>query len=495
MRPRALFLGLWAAGLLFYGSYLYRHTCFAVGGSDSSGYANAARALVHGPLVAPIPGLARFGLAETAAPVFTPLGFVAVSGNRTMAPLYPVGFPLHVAAAALVAGWDLGPYLVSPIAALLALLLVFLVGRELDLPRWVAAGGAVLIAACPVFVFQAVQPMSDVVAALWCLAAVFAALRSRADARWAAVAGFAFGVAVLVRPLDAVLAVPLLFALPRQRRALALFVLGGSPCAALLFGYNSACFGSPLQSGYGLIGLRSKFAWANFPVRLPRYAAWTSEILTPLVCLGWGAALLDRRIPRRDRALLFTWFGVFFVVYCLYEYADVWWYTRFLLPGLPALVLGFLLVARDLAAAGSKGPAAPRRWVVAAAVVAIAMAAVLGFRATRRLGVLELWQAQAAFPESCRWAGETLPSGALVLSMEMSGALRYYTSLTPVRWDALDAASFQELKSRTDRSGAPWFALLMRHEVPLAAPRVPGPWVYLGERGGVSLWRLEGGGP
>ncbi len=78
------------------------------------------------------------------------------------------------------AGWELGPYLVSPIAALLVLVLVFLVGRELGLPRGWAAAAAVVLAACPVFVFQAIQPMSDVVATAWCLAAIFAALRSRA---------------------------------------------------------------------------------------------------------------------------------------------------------------------------------------------------------------------------------------------------------------------------------------------------------------------------
>ena len=166
------------AGLAIYGAYLYRHTCFAVGGSDSSGYANAARALVNGPLVSPVPGLERFGLAGSEATAFTPLGYVLLHGP-SMAPKYPVGFPLHVAAAAQLAGWELGPYVVSPIAALLVLVLVFLVGRELGLPRGWAAAAAVILAACPVFVFQAIQPMSDVVATAWGLAAIFAALRSR----------------------------------------------------------------------------------------------------------------------------------------------------------------------------------------------------------------------------------------------------------------------------------------------------------------------------
>jgi hypothetical protein len=76
--------------------------------------------------------------------------------------------------------------------------------------------------------------------------------------------------------------------------------------------------------------------------------------------------------------------------------------------------------------------------------------------------------------------------------MEMSGALAYYTALTPVRWDALDAAGFRDLRVKTVGAGGRWFGLLMRHEVPLAAPRVPGRWTFLGEMGSVSLWRLDG---
>jgi Dolichyl-phosphate-mannose-protein mannosyltransferase len=482
------------AGLAIYGVYLYRHTCFAVGGSDSSGYANAARALIDGALVSPIPGLERFGLAGSEATAFTPLGYVLLPGP-TMTPLYPVGFPLHVVVAAQLAGWELGPYLISPIAALLVLLLVFLVGRELGLPRGWAVAAAVVLAACPVFVFQAIQPMSDVIATAWCLAAILAALRSRQDVRWAVAAGFAFGMAVLVRPLDALVAVPLLFAVPPTRRARGLFLAGGLPCAGVLFAYNIACFRSPFQTGYGLYGLGRHFAWSNFPVRLPRYALWAVQMFTPVVCLGWAASLGDRRVPGRDRALLWTWFGTFLFAYAFYEPADAWWYTRFLLPGLPALPLGFALVVRDLHRTVASRSAAWSRAVGVAAVLAIALIARDGLRSARRLGVLELHRLQKDFPDGCRRAAREFPPGALVLSGEMSGALRYYTALTPVRWEALDPERFRALRAKTEPAGGRWFALLMKHEVHEAAARVPGSWTFLGESGSVTLWRLEPGNP
>lgn len=492
LKTRGALLIVAALGLAIYGLFLYRHTCFAVGGSDSSGYANAARALSRGRLVEPIEGLVRFDLPEAAAPVFLPLGFAHGPRPRTMAPLYPVGFPLHLAAAAALLGWEIGPYVVSPLAALLALLLLYLVGREMGLSPWAAVGAPLLLAACPVFIFQAIQPMSDVVATLWCLAALLCALRSRESPHWALAAGFCFGTAVLVRPIDALLCVPLAFAMPLERRRLSFFALGGAPCAAILFAYNAECFGGPFQTGYGSIGLGSALAWRHFPARLTSYSLWTSQVLTPFVGLGWAAALWDRRIPGRDRALLLSWFGVFFLFHCFYEPAAAWWFTRFLLPGLPAFPLGFLLLLRDV---GRALPAAPRTWrrlAPIAAAVAVIFIVWIGFRNAKRWNVLAMNQMQAAFPEGCRWAAQTLPPGSLVLAGEMSGALRYYTELTPVRWDVLDPTTFRTLRSQTKTSGrgGRWFALLMRHEVPLAAPRVPGPWIFLGEKGPVSLWRL-----
>jgi hypothetical protein len=487
-RARALFAVVAAAGFLLYGAYLYRHACFAVGGSDSSGYANAARGLVEGTLVAPVPALARYALPKTLAPAFVPLGYVLLPGGGAIAPLYPIGFPLHESAAALVLGWEIGPYIVNPVAALLGLALIYLIGRELGLGNWAALGGATLFGASPTFVFHSVQPLSDVVATFWCLGAVYAALRSRTRPRWAMAAGLALGIAVLVRPMNLLLAAPLLFALSLKRGSLIRFFLGGLPCAALLFAYDWHCFGSPWTTGYGVLGLTGQFRIAAFPGRFLGYAGWVSRALTPLVGAGWIAAAFDRHIPWRVRALLFTWFAVFLLTYAFYDVGDGWWYTRFLLPGMPAVVLGFLLVVRDLVALASPHR---RRWVAALAAVVIAATTVVGFRHTRRSGALGLSRAHANFSAACRYAADRLPADALVLSMDLSGALRYYTDLTPVRWDAFVNDDFVRTRPVAEAHGARWFALLRRYEVADAAPHIPGPWIFVGDVGDSSLWKLE----
>lgn len=479
------------AALALYGAFLVRHTSFAVGGADSSGYLNAARGLVEGRVLSPLrPVLEGVGLPESASHAFVPLGFVYVPGRRAIGSLYPIGFPLHEAAAALLLGWDRGPFLVGPLAALLSLVLVFFVGRELGLTAWAAAGAAVLLSCVPSFLFQAIQPMSDVVATLWCLAAVGAALRSRWNGSWAVAAGLAFGVAVLVRPMDVLILPALLLALPLDRRTLVRFVLGGVPAAAILFAYDTVCFGGPLTTGYGLTGHAKLFRLANSPLHFARYLRWTGEGFAYLPCIGWVAVLFRRRIPWRDRLLAVAWFGFFLAAYGFYDYepAREWWWSRFLLPGMPAIPLGAMLVVHDLAVAGRPRT---RRWIAAGAAAAIAATAFLGIRHARQWGALDDWRSQATFPQACRDAAERLPAGALVLSMDLSGALRYYTDLTPVRWDAFQNDDFARTRPVVEARGARWFALLRRYEVAMAAPHVPGSWIFVGEVGDSTLWRLE----
>ena len=488
-RRRFLFPAAAAAALALYGVFLYRHTSFAVGGSDSSGYLNAARALVKGPLVAPLPVLERLGLPESAGPAFAPLGFVYLTGRRALGLFYPIGFPLHEAAAAVLMGWARGPFLVSPGAAVLSLLLVFAVGRELGLPRWASAGAAVLLGSVPAWLFQALQPMSDVVATLWCLAAVAAALRARRRRSWALAAGFAFGVAVLVRPMDVLLLPALLCALPLDRRGLIRFGLGGLPAAAALLAYDTVCFGGPLTTGYGLTGHASYFHLSNFPHHFSHYLRWTGDGFSYLPCLGWVAVLFRRRIPWRDRLLLLSWFGAFLGAYSFYDPAEAWWWTRFLLPGMPAIPLGCMLLVFDLAGAASPRS---RRWISMAAAAGITAISLLGIRHARRWGALSVGSSQAAFPQACRYAAERLPAGALVLSEDLSGALYYYTDLTPVRWDAFVKDDFARTRPVAEARAARWFALLRRYEIESGAARhIPGPWVFVGDVGDSSLWKLE----
>jgi hypothetical protein len=249
--------------------------------------------------------------------------------------------------------------------------------------------------------------------------------------------------------------------------------------------YNQAAYGSPFLTGYGT-WLLDAFAVEHFPVRFLHYVGWLVRMLSPMVVLGWMVMPFLRRVPLSSRALVFSWFAAFFLLYCFYEPHNTWWFTRFLLPGLPAMILGALVAWRELIRDTIASPRRRQRIALLVVWTTIAMAV----HQASTLSVLGIDEEQAAHRESCRWAETKLPPGALVASAEMSGALMYYTSLTPVRWDALEPSLQSQLRARTEAAGAEWFALLLPHEVPMAQQRLPGSWTYLGEHLGVSLWQL-----
>ena len=314
--------------------------------------------------------------------------------------------PLHVAFAGLVAGWNYGPFVLSPLAALVSVFLVYLLGRELGLSRLFSTAGAAVLALCPVFVFMAEQPMSDTVATMWSLAAILFAFRSRRREAWAAAAGAALGLAVLVRPADALLLVPVAFAIRLRPRSLLWLLAGGAPFAAMYFGWNQLAFGNPFRTGYtGLNG----FSLSNFSGQFRHYGIWTAKLMSPLLPAGWVLVSVDRRVAFRDRCLLLLWFGCFFLFYCFWGVDGAWWYTRYLLPSIPALILASLLVARDGLSPQQAGRGAPLRRALAALVLAIVLA--VEYSWIRDLNVLRLGGAGENLPRRVPLGGGAGPAG------------------------------------------------------------------------------------
>ena len=112
--------------------------------------------------------------------------------------------------------------------------LTFVIGRRLD-DGVTGACAAVLLACSPIFLYQAVQPMSDVPAAALWMASLAAVARS--GRRGPIVGGMCASLAVLMRANIALIVLPLAFLLrdearPARRRAWLRFGLAfsrGSP--------------------------------------------------------------------------------------------------------------------------------------------------------------------------------------------------------------------------------------------------------------------------
>ena len=408
---------------------IVRHGSQAVGGADSSGYFNEAKLFASGRLRVPVP-----------SPNFAPLGFVLAPDGKSIVPSYPPGYPLH-----LLLVW-FAPLSVTPIAALACLIATFALAKTVGLNDEQSFGAALILATLPPFLLMSLQPMSDIVSMLWCTLAMLFALR-----RKSVLAGVAFAIAVWVRPSNLLLALPLSFSVGRRRLAGA--ILGAAPFAIALLALNKTLYGSPFTTGYGSIAYM--LSWTNPITRAPLYLRWLA-----LYVIGF-VAVFDKRVERSTRSLFAIWFGVFFIFYSFFGPIGDWGYTRFLLPAIPPLILGILLLLRDHRAI--------------AIVVTLALA-INGWVFAKRQHIFTLRERESVYPQTIAWAERHLPRDATVAAMQMSGAFLYYADRLTFRYDfALpppgayavvfdwEEANLKGHWKRLDRCGGAW--LLQRDDV------------------------------
>jgi hypothetical protein len=482
----AVMLAAWAWVLASYGTGL-------AGGADSSGYYNLARLLAQRrstEVLRPVAGVAM----QSYHPLyFTPLGFAPAATPGELVPVYPPGFPLHLALAAPIVGWDNAGVLVNVLAGIAALVLVYHLARRFELPPGWALASVVLFAMFPVTILYFTSLFSDGLATAWCAAAIACALAGHRSARFAALAGFSFGVAVLVRPTDALLLPALLVVLGRQRRALLAFAAGGLPVAFALGAYNLATYGKLLVTGYGDISSQLKLSYF-FP-RIAHFGVWIARFWTPVVVLLWiGVAYRALRNDRRF-VLLAAWVVPFVGFYSFYYHSDrFWWYLRFLLPVLPAVLIGALLVARQL------GELAVARWgskrgvrpLIVALLVGVALWAVASSRHWNRFfRVVHLASREVEYPQGVAWMARQVPPDAAIACFQTSGAVYAYSRFPVIRYDILDQGSAARLAGELHANETPVFALLFEFEVPAFRERYGDAFVELGRSGRSSLWRLN----
>jgi 4-amino-4-deoxy-L-arabinose transferase-like glycosyltransferase len=457
---------------------LLRNNCYCAAGPDSSGYLGEARLLASGRLSMPIEPLQSWHLDASLASKFTPIGFAVGRQPGTMVPTYPPGLPLLIATAALTGGWSKAAFLVVPLCMIGCLVLMVAIARELGISWGLAAGAATMLAAYPIFLFQSLVTMSDVPATCFVLLALFLALRSRERPMLAVLAGAALGAAVCIRPTNILAAIPLVFALRLRLGPLLRVIAGGFPFAIALLWLNATSYGSPFRTGYGSVGE------VVSPAVLARCAGfhglWLLRTLTAVALCGL-LVVAARRIDRSIRWMLVSWFLVFAAFYSVYPVCSSWTDTRFLLPAVPALILGSLLLLQRVR------PVKP--WLAP-----LLAAAVLGWEihAASRMRVLRADDYDSEYREVIRWAEPQLQKESVVMTGLFSGPWLFYTNRGSVRWDMLDGPELERLRA-TAPDNLTWYALLSDSELPPAAfrQRYRGAWTIVGRHQRETLWRLD----
>src|SRR5262249_1349267 len=236
---------------------------------------------------------------------------------------------------------------VVPVLGAFAVWLTFVLGRRMggDTAGVVAAG---LLAASPAFLYQVVQPMSDVPAATLWTAGLVAVTHPRftASSVLGLIGGVAAGAALLIRPNLAPIAGVVTLVVFCERpwhwrtiaRSWAMFAIGLIPFAILVALLQNAMYGSPFKSGYGDLSLLFKLehVWPN----LQRYPVWLLETETPIVLLApFTPWLMPDPLLRRRAWWLLAFVAAVFICYIPYDVFEAWWYLRFVLPAYPALLV------------------------------------------------------------------------------------------------------------------------------------------------------------
>jgi hypothetical protein len=480
--------------LLLFGLFLGQRTTTAAGGSDSSGYLNSARRLSAGQIATEVRVPAAFAdYRELFWPDFQPLGFRATAEDLRMVPTYSTGLPLLLAIAGKAFGWHWGTILVVIAGALGAIVLCYVVGRELGLGRALAASAAATLGVSPIFLLISVQPLSDTLATTCTLAAVWAAARSgkqpdRAGHGWALACGAAFGMAVLVRATNAVLLPALLVFLGLRWRSLLWAALGGIPFAAWLGWYNHANYGSALRSGYYPIA-PSFGAEFGLPTSW-HFLRWLAAFLPAILLVLPLIALTRREFRNRAMLGLGLWFGAITGVYAFYYFShEAWSGLRFILPAIPALILAGACGLEAIARRHEKNPGA---WRLGLAFGLVVWAVAGSWYWCNQLGVFQTKGYEDTYAAAAMAARERFPQGSLVVCSQTSGAVYYYTDFPVLRWDHINRPKFEGYTAIAQRTGLPIRALVFNVEEQAALQEhCPGNWVQVGKVENIGLWQLE----
>lgn len=425
-RVAVMAAALWAVGAgIGFGT-------FANGGADSYGYVAQARLLAHGRLTDTIPVSREYQWPDVDY-TLTPLGFTKGRHPGEISPMYPPGLPLLLAPFSALSENSI--YLVVPLFGGLLIWLTYRLALVCgDAPAGALA--ALLLAISPTFLYQVVQPMSDVpCAACWLAALIVAARGSRSGA---VASGVLSSIAILIRPnlapLAAIVGALTVAARSSSRGPRAMcFVASLLPGLILLGWIQAVRYGSPFGSGYG--SASNMFALEYVSPNLARYPRWMTESHTPFIWLSLGGPFWIARRATNPRlawaALLLSvavWFA--YLPYVFFQ-PNEWFYTRFLLPAIPIML--FFATACGFAMLR----ALPVVWRFPVALMVTIGVGLASLSYADRHGAFDIHNQEQKYPRAGEYVRTRGPANAFVLAAQHSGSIRYYADRPTLRWDLL----------------------------------------------------------
>lgn len=470
-------------GLGFLGYVLARNMGAWAGGSDTSGYMNDARLLAAHALHQQQRTIDNLPPSSLPRMAYVPLGFLP-TGKDEMYPTYPLGLPLEFLTFSKVFGWANGSHNAIWTDAMVCVVVVFLLLLELGVGREMSLLGAVVFGASSLFLFLSLQAMSDMPATLCAAFAALCALWSRRHPAWAILCGLSFAYGVVVRPTNALMAVPLALMLPMRPATIAAFVGGVIPWALWDAHVSHEVYGAAVTTGYGDVS--SLFGLRYLAPTLRNYGSTLWTVLTPLVLLAAAFPFVRTGLGWRLKAALIAWILLFFGFYSVYFCThDTWWYLRFVLPAFPPLIAAVLFVIRRFC---------PWRPLLQAALWTALVALVLKWdvRQTRDLYATSIGRGERVYFQASKFIRRTLSERDAIFCMQGSGAFFYYTKNPLLRWDAVGAKDFQRVELQCRATGRKVYMVLFPFEEEEAFRKYPGArWDKVAMVRDMGIWKLQ----
>ena len=423
-----------------------RHNIFTAWGADSAAYVHAGQRWARGDLFVPAE-FVFWAPWSLDGEVDSPLGHRPGPTKGTIVGMYPLGYPLLIAAAIRIGG-DLGPFVVAPLCLGLLTWCAFLLASQLS-GSWAGVMASALVASNPVALLHATQHMSDVpAAALWAAAWVFARY-ARTSA--AASAGIAVSGAIMIRPNLAPLGIVIaaLVLTPRTPARwfirLLVFVACASLGPAILLWSQAALYGHALSPGYP--GFEDFFRVSRIPQNAGMYLSLISHLHTPLLFAGlfmvpWSIRTAWRNPASTSMAVALAALGLIGINYALYlpylTYDD-WYALRFLLPALTACYVLFAGLVDGM----RRALARRSRWLAALTIVPLAIV-LLPIRDEVKF-VIDTTPGYRRVQLMGPYLREALPPNAVVLAYLASGAAMLHTGKPIVRLDLIEPAALDRV--------------------------------------------------
>ena len=131
-----------------------------------------------------------------------------------------------------------------------------------------------------------------------------------------------------------------------------------------------------------------------------------------------------------------------------------------------------------------------REWTPRIRAVLLISVVITGAYWAAHYGTKHVDRGEQIYITSIEGMERIIPQKSLVVGMQMTGAIRYYTNRYAVRYDMIDPDKFQVLRAHAALTGHRWYALISDFEQEEFRGRTGAEWTEINRWKDVALYRL-----